>query len=52
VVEGREFIVQPSYDRSIEEYLRPLFEEYYTVTFDNYPVEVERLEGADIRKLG
>ena len=52
VVEGREFIVQPRYDRSIEEYLRPLFEDYYTVTFDNYPVEVERLEGADIRKLG
>jgi len=51
VVEGREFIVQPSFDKSVEDYLRPLFEDYYTVTFDNYPVEVERLEGADIRKL-
>jgi formylmethanofuran dehydrogenase subunit A len=51
-VEGREFIVQPPFDKGVEEYLRPLFEEYYTVTFDNYPVEVERLEGADIRKLG
>jgi formylmethanofuran dehydrogenase subunit A len=52
VVNGREFVVRPSYDEKVEEYLRPLFEEYYTVVFDNYPVEEERIEGADIRKLG
>ena len=52
VVDGREFIVRPTFDQGVEEYLRPLFEEYYTVVFDNYPVELERLEGADIRKLG
>jgi formylmethanofuran dehydrogenase subunit A len=52
VVDGREFIVHPSYDEKVEEYLRPLFEQYYTIAFDNYPVERERLEGADIRELG
>ncbi|MBI4606244.1 MAG: formylmethanofuran dehydrogenase subunit A [Planctomycetes bacterium] len=52
VVDGRELIVRPAYDENIEEYLRPLFEQYYTVAFENYPVEQERLEGADIRELG
>jgi formylmethanofuran dehydrogenase subunit A len=52
VVDGREFIIHPSYDAGVEEYLRPLFEQYYTVEFDNYAVEKERVEGADIRELG
>ncbi len=52
IVDGREFIVRPSYDESVEEYLRPLFEQYYTMCFDNYPVEMDRVEGADIRECG
>ena len=48
---GREFVVQPSYDKEIEEYLRPLFQQYYTVSFENYPVELERLERAEIRAV-
>ena len=52
MVDGREFIVRPSYDPSIEEYLRPLFEQHYTMSFDNYPVEPERVEGADISDCG
>jgi formylmethanofuran dehydrogenase subunit A len=52
MVDGRECIVRPSFDKNIEEYLRPLFEQYYTMSFDNYPVEMERLEGADIRECG
>ena len=24
--------------------LRPLFQQYYTMSFDNYPVEMERIE--------
>jgi formylmethanofuran dehydrogenase subunit A len=52
VVDGREFVVRPSYDENIEEYLRPLFEQYYTMSFDNYPVEMHRVEGADIRECG
>jgi formylmethanofuran dehydrogenase subunit A len=48
-VEGRGFVVQPTYDAKIEDYLRPLFQQYYTMSFDNYPVEMERLENADVR---
>jgi formylmethanofuran dehydrogenase subunit A len=50
VVDGREFLVHPSFDESIEAYLRPLFEQYYTIAFENYPVETHRVEGADIRE--
>jgi len=48
VNEGREFIVRPSYDEQIEAYLRPLFQKYYTISFENYPVEVERLRRPDV----
>ncbi|HLJ10140.1 MAG TPA: formylmethanofuran dehydrogenase subunit A [Planctomycetaceae bacterium] len=47
--EGREFVVQPAYDESIETYLRPLFQQYYTMSFENYPVELDRLERAEVR---
>jgi formylmethanofuran dehydrogenase subunit A len=47
--EGREFIVRPPYDEKIEEYLRPLFQKVYTMSFDNYPVEMERLTRPDVR---
>ena len=36
----------PTYDAKIEDYLRPLFQQYYTMSFDNYPVELERIEHA------
>lgn len=41
--EGREFVVRPAYDEHIEEFLRPLFQQFYTMSFDNYPVEMERI---------
>jgi formylmethanofuran dehydrogenase subunit A len=44
VVEGHSFLVEPSYDPSIENYVRPFFEKYYTMSFDNYPVEMSRLD--------
>ena len=44
--QGREFVVKPAYDEKIEDYLRPLFQQYYTMSFDNYPVEMERIETA------
>ncbi len=47
--QGREFLVQPSYDGQIEEYLRPVFQQYYTMSFDNYPVEMERVARPEIR---
>jgi formylmethanofuran dehydrogenase subunit A len=48
-IEGREFISHPTYDEAIEDYLRPLFQQYYTVSFDNYAVEIERIERPEIR---
>jgi len=48
VRDGREFVVHPAYDERIEEYLRPLFQQYYTMSFDNYPVEMERVHHAEI----
>ncbi len=46
---GREFMVFPSFDPSIVDFIRPLFEDCYTMSFDNYPVEMERIEHAEIR---
>jgi formylmethanofuran dehydrogenase subunit A len=46
--EGREFLVQPAYDAAIETYLRPLFQQHYTMSFDNYPVEMHRIERAEV----
>ena len=48
VSEGRQFLVQPSFDEHIEEFLRPVFQKVYTMSFDNYPVEMERLRHADV----
>jgi formylmethanofuran dehydrogenase subunit A len=50
VVEGREFIIKPPADEKIEAYLRPLFQQVYTMSFDNYPVEMERIEHPEIRE--
>jgi formylmethanofuran dehydrogenase subunit A len=49
--EGRELIVRPTYDPTIEDYLRPVFQKYYTMSFDNYPVEMERIERPEVRNL-
>lgn len=51
VVDGRQFVVQPAYDPRIEEYLRPRFQNVYTMSFDNYPVELERVSHADVLYL-
>jgi len=50
-VEGREFAVHPTYDEKIEDFLRPLFQQYYTMSFDNYPVEESRVHGLKIVDL-
>ena len=46
---GREFVVKPTFDPAIEEYLRPVFQQSYTMSFDNYPVELHRVEGAEVQ---
>ena len=48
VVDGRELIVRPAYDVAIEDYIRPLFEKFYTMSFANYPVEIERLRNPEV----
>jgi formylmethanofuran dehydrogenase subunit A len=49
IVEGRGLLVHPNYDDKIDDFVRPLFQQYYTMAFDNYPVEIERLEHPDVR---
>ena len=48
-VVGRGLVVHPTYDEKIEDFIRPLFQQYYTMSFDNYPVEMERVERPDVR---
>src|SRR5262252_2972771 len=48
VVDGRELIVRPPCDPAIEDYIRPLFEKVYTMSFANYPVEIERLRHPEV----
>jgi len=38
---GRTFFVAPSYDPGIEADIREYFDKYYTVRFENYPVQLE-----------
>jgi formylmethanofuran dehydrogenase subunit A len=51
VTEGREFLIRPAYDAGIEDFLKPLFQQYYTMSFENYPVELERIERHEIRAV-
>ena len=46
---GREFISKPHYDPSVEGFLKPLFQQQYTMSFENYPVEIERIEHPEVR---
>jgi formylmethanofuran dehydrogenase subunit A len=46
--DGREYMSKPSFDPNTEAFLRPLFEDRYCMSFENYPVEIERIENPDI----
>jgi formylmethanofuran dehydrogenase subunit A len=48
-LDGRQFVVRPDYDPGIEDFLRPLFQQYYTLSFENYPVEPERVHGLQLQ---
>jgi formylmethanofuran dehydrogenase subunit A len=48
-VPGKDLLVHPAYDEKVVDFIRPLFQQYYTMAFDNYPVEMERLEHPDVR---
>ena len=47
---GREFMIQPHYENDTEDFLQPLFEDLYTMSFENYPVEMERIENPDVQE--
>jgi formylmethanofuran dehydrogenase subunit A len=38
---GRTMFVSPAYDPAVEKHIREFFREYYTVDFENYPVQME-----------
>lgn len=48
-MDGRSFVTQPTYDPKIEDFLRPLFQQHYTMSFENYPVEMHRVEHAVVK---
>jgi formylmethanofuran dehydrogenase subunit A len=48
-VAGRGFLVHPTYDEKVEDFIRQLFQQYYTMSFDNYPVEIERIEHPEVQ---
>ena len=47
--DGREYLVKPFYEPDTEEFLRPRFEDRYCMSFENYPVEMERIERSQIQ---
>jgi formylmethanofuran dehydrogenase subunit A len=47
-VDGKGLLVRPEYDEKVEDFIRPLFQQYYTMSFDNYPVEMERIEHPEV----
>jgi formylmethanofuran dehydrogenase subunit A len=46
--EGRVLHVAPAFDPDIEAVIRPFFEDYYTIQFDNYPVTEEYLHKHEV----
>ena len=48
--DGSEYLVKPSFDPGTDEFLRPLFEDRYCMSFENYPVEMERIERAEVQQ--
>lgn len=46
--QGRLFHAEPSYDDSIEDRLRPFFEDFYTVRFNNYRVDDSYLHNHEV----
>jgi formylmethanofuran dehydrogenase subunit A len=46
--EGRILHVAPDYDPSIEGTIRPFFEDFYTIQFDNYPVGEQYLHQHEV----
>ena len=43
-LEGKLLYIQPDYEKSIEQIIKPFFEDYYSVQFENYPVSDKYVE--------
>ena len=51
-IEGIQFASKPVYDEKIEDYLRPLFQQHYTMSFENYPVTEDCIHGLNVHQCG
>jgi formylmethanofuran dehydrogenase subunit A len=51
-LEGAQFASKPAYDESIEDYLRPLFQQHYTMSFENDPVTEDCVHGLNVHQCG
>ena len=47
--DGREYVIKPSFDPGTDDFLQPLFEDRYCMSFKNYPVEMERIENPHLQ---
>lgn len=47
-VDGRTFWVAPAYDDGVEPLIRKHFDQYYTVQFANYPVDLRYLPNHEV----
>lgn len=45
---GRTFWVAPGHDPAVEERVRAYFEQWYTVQFENYPVQAHDLDASEV----
>ena len=45
---GKTLHIQPEYDQSIENSIRPFFDDYYSICFDNYAVSDHYLHEHEI----
>lgn len=48
--DGSECLVKPSFDPGTDEFRRTLFEDRNCMSFENYPVEMERIERAEVQQ--
>lgn len=50
--EGQQFIAKPEYNPDTEAFLRPRFEDCYSIAFENYPVDIDGIQQPDVNDCG
>ena len=58
LIENHEFVsdytdkkvlrVAPEFDKDIEKVIKPFFDDFYSISFDNYPIKDEYLHGTGV----